>query len=149
MKFSLNSSSEPFALLGTEEVTKIKLFECIFTFTREGGFPYKYSSVQLLILVWLFGPHGVQHARPPCLSPTLGVYSNTCPLSQWCHPTISSSVILFLPASIFPSIRIFSNDSVLCIRWPKYWSFSFSICLSNEYARLISFKIDQLDLLAV
>ena len=95
MKFSLNSSSEPFALLGTEEVTKIKLFECIFTFTREGGFPYKYSSVQLLILVWLFGPHGVQHARPPCLAPTLGVYSNTCPLSQWCHPTISSSVVPF------------------------------------------------------
>ena len=103
MKFSLNSSSEPFALLGTEEVTKIKLFECIFTFTREGGFPYKYSSVQLLILVWLFGPHGVQHARPPCLSPTLGVYPNSCPLSQWCHLTISSSVIPFSHLQSFPA----------------------------------------------
>ena len=59
-----------------------------------------------------------------------------------CHPP------LLLP-SIFPSIRIFSNESVLCIRWPKYWNFSFSISLSNEYSGLISFRIDWLDLLAV
>ena len=56
--------------------------------------------------------------------------------------------LLLLP-SIFPSIRVFSNESVLCIRWPKYWSFSFSICPSNEYSGLISFRIDCLDLLAV
>ena len=60
----------------------------------------------------------------------------------FCHP------LLFLP-SIFPSIRIFSNESVLCIRWPKYWSFSFSISSSNEYSGLIFFRIDLLDLLAV
>ena len=59
-----------------------------------------------------------------------------------CHP-------LLLPPSIFPSIRIFSNESVLRIRWPKYWSFSFSISPSNEYSGLISFRIDWLDLLAV
>ena len=59
-----------------------------------------------------------------------------------CHP------LLFLP-SIFPSIRAFSNESALCIRWPKYWSFSFSISPSNEYSGLISFRMDQLDLLAV
>ena len=59
-----------------------------------------------------------------------------------CHP------LLLLP-SIFPSIRVFSNESVLRIRWPKYWSFSFSISPSNEYSGLISFKIDWLDLLAV
>ena len=59
-----------------------------------------------------------------------------------CHP-------LLLPLSIFPSIRVFSNESVLCIRWPKYWSFSFSISPSNEYSGLISFTIDLLDLLAV
>ena len=56
--------------------------------------------------------------------------------------------LLFLP-SIFPSIRVFSNESVLCIRWPKYWSFSFSISPSNEYSGLISFRIDRLDLFAV
>ena len=56
---------------------------------------------------------------------------------------------LLLPPSIFPSIRVFSNESVLCIRWPKYWSFSFSISPSNEYSGLISFRMDWLDLLAV
>ena len=59
-----------------------------------------------------------------------------------CHP-------LLLPPSIFPSIRVFSNESVLCIRWPKYWSFSFSISLSNEYSGLISFRMDWLDFLSV
>ena len=59
-----------------------------------------------------------------------------------------SHPLLLLP-SIFPSIRVFSNESVLCIRWPKYWSFSFSISPSNEYSGLISFRIDWLDLLAV
>ena len=59
-----------------------------------------------------------------------------------CHP------LLLLP-SIFPIIRVFSNESVLCIRWPKYWNFSFSISPSNEYSGLISFRIDWLDLLAV
>jgi len=58
-----------------------------------------------------------------------------------CHP-------LFLLPSIFPIIRVFSNESVLCIRWPKYWSFSFSISPSNEYSGLISFRIDWFDLLA-
>ena len=56
---------------------------------------------------------------------------------------------LFLLPSIFPSIRVFSNESALCIRWPKYWSFSFNISPSNEYSRLISFRIDWFDLLAV
>ena len=56
---------------------------------------------------------------------------------------------LLLPPSIFPNIRVFSNESVLCIRWPKYWNFSFSISLSNEYLGLISFRMDWLDLLAV
>ena len=59
-----------------------------------------------------------------------------------CHP------LLLLP-SVFPSIRFFSNELVLCIRWPKYWSFSFSISPSNEYSGLLSFRIDWLDLLAV
>ena len=96
-------------------------------------------------------PYGLQHARLPCPSLAPGVCSNSCPLSWWCHPTISSSVTrLLLPLpSIFPSIRIFSNESALRIRWPKYWSFSFSISPSNEYSGLVSFRIDWFDLLAV
>ena len=77
--------------------------------------------------------HGLQ-ARLPYPSPTPGAYSNSCPPSQWCHPTTSSCRSgLFLP-SIFPSIMVFSSESVLHIRWPKDWSFSFSINPSNEYS---------------
>ena len=95
-------------------------------------------------------PHGLQHTRPPCPSPTPGAYPNSCPSSWWCHPTISylCRPLLLLP-SIFPSIRVFSNESALRIRWPKYWSFSFSIRRSNEHPGLISFRMDWLDLLAV
>ena len=94
--------------------------------------------------------HGLQHARLPCPSPTPRVYSNSCPLSQWCHTTISSSVVPF-SSSIFPSIRVFSSESVLHIRWPKDWSFSFSFSISpsSEHPGLISFRMDWLDLLAV
>ena len=64
-------------------------------------------------------PHGLQHARPPCPSPTPRVYPNSCPLSWWCHPTIIIFCRPFLlPRPIFPCIRVFSNESVLCIRWP-------------------------------
>ena len=66
-------------------------------------------------------PHGLQHTRLPCPSPTPGAYSNSCPSHQWCHPTISSSVVPFSPClQSFPAIRVFSNESVLCIRLPKY-----------------------------
>ena len=109
------------------------------------------SSVQLSLSVMPHSlqPHGLQHARLPFLSPTLGACSNSCPLSQWCHPTISSSDVTFsscpqsLPASEF------SNELVLCLRWPKYWSFSFSIYPSNEYSGLVSFRMDWWDLLAI
>ena len=93
--------------------------------------------------LWL---HGLQHTRPPCPSPTPGVCSNSC---RWCHPTISSSVIPFsFCLQPFPASGSFLM-SVLRIKWPKYWNFSFSISPSNEYSGLISFKIDWLDLLAV
>ena len=73
-------------------------------------------------------PHGLQHARTPCSSPTSSACSNTCPSSQWCHTTISCSVIsLLLLPSILPSIRVFANESVLHIRSRKYWTFSFNI----------------------
>ena len=91
-------------------------------------------------------PHGLQHARPPCPSPTLGVHSNPCPSSRSNHLILCRPLLL---PSIFPSIRVFSNESALHIRWPKYWSFSFSISPSNEDSELISFRMDWLDLLAV
>ena len=93
--------------------------------------------------------HESQHTRPPCPSPTPGVHPDSGPSSQWCHPAISSSVVPFsscpqsLPASVF------SNESPLRMRWPKYWSFSFSISPSKEHPRLISFRMDWLDRLAV
>ena len=95
-------------------------------------------------------PHGLQHTRLPCPSPAPRVYSNSCPLSRWCHPIISSSVVpLLLPPSVISSIRVFSNVSVFLSRWPEYWSFSFSIGPSNEYSGLIFFRMDWLDFLAV
>ena len=92
-------------------------------------------------------PHEQQHVRLPCSSPTPGVYPNSCPLMSpnhliLCHP------LLLLP-SIFPNIRVFSNESALHIRWPEYWSFSFNISPSNEHPGLISFRMDWLDLLEV
>ena len=94
-------------------------------------------------------PHGLQHTRPPCPSPP------PCLLKLMSIESVmpSSHLILcrslLLPPSIFPSIRVFSNESALCIRWPKYWHFSFSISHSNEYLGPISFRLDWLDLLAV
>ena len=90
-------------------------------------------------------PQGLQY---PSLSPR--VCSKSCPLSQSCHPTISSSVtpISSCPP-IFPSIRVFSGELALHISWAKYWSFSFSISSSNEYSRLISFRIEWFDFLVV
>ena len=86
-------------------------------------------------------------SKPLCPSPTPGVYSNSCPLSPSNHLILCCP--LLFPPLIFPSIRVFSNESFLCIRWPKNWSFSFSISPSNEYSGLISFKMDWFDLLAV
>ena len=94
-------------------------------------------------------PHGLQHTKLHCPSPTPGACSNSYPSSRWRHPTISSCHSLLLLPSIFPSIRVFSKESVLCIRWPKYCSFSFSISPSNEYSEWISFRMDWFDLLAV
>ena len=94
-------------------------------------------------------PHGLQHARPPCPSPIPRAYSNSpIVLVMPSNHLLLSHPLLLLP-SIFSSIRVFSKESVLCIRWPKYWRFSFSISPSNEYSGLISFRIDWLDLLAV
>ena len=92
--------------------------------------------------------YGLQHTRLPCLSLSPGACSNSSPLSQYAiqpsHPLSSPS-----PALNPFSIRVFSSESALHIKWPKYWSFSFSISSSNEYSGLISLRIDWFDLLAV
>ena len=113
-------------------------------------FIYCCCLVQSLSCIWLFATPWTAASRLPCPSLSPGVCSDSCPLSQWCHPIILSSVapLLFLP-SVFPSIRVFSSESALHIRWPKYWSFSFSISPSNEYSALISFRIDWFNLLSV
>ena len=103
------------------------------------------SSVQLLSHVWLFGTPwtSVSITNSQSLLKLMSIES-VMPSNHLilCHP-------LLLPPSIFPSIRVFFNESVLHIRWPKYWSSNFSISPSNEYSGLISFRIDWFDLLAV
>ena len=91
----------------------------------------------------VFQPHGLQHARLPCLSPSPWACSSSSPVSWWCHPTISFSAIPFSSClQSCPASGFFPNKSALHIRWPRYWSLSFSISPSNEYSGLISFRID-------
>ena len=107
------------------------------------------SQFSCLVVLDSLQPHGLQHARFPCPKPTLRVCSNisielVTPSIHvmLCHP------LLLLPL-IFPSKRVFSNESALCIRWPKDWNFILSISPSNKYSGLISFRMNWLDHLAV
>ena len=136
------------------QVPRKKLLLMVIPLVKEGGtywleelkevqFSHSFMSDSLQ-------PHGLQHARLPCPSKTPWAYSNSCPLSQWCHPTISFSVIPFsscLQSS--PAPGCFPMSQFFASRWPKYWSFSFSISPSKEYSGLIFFRMDWLDLLAV
>ena len=99
----------------------------------------QFSSVQLLSCVRLFVTPWIAAHQAPCPSPTPRVHSNSRPSSRWCHPAISSSVVPFSSCPQIPP----------SMRWPKYWSFSFSIIPSKEHPGLISFRMDWLDLLAV
>ena len=95
-------------------------------------------------------PHGLQHIRFPYPSPTPRACSNSCPLSQWCQPAISSSVVPFSSClHSFPASGSFSMSQFFSSGGQKYWSFSFNISPSNEYSGLIFFRIDSFDLLAV
>ena len=126
----------------------LKTFECIWKSADTSWAPF--SSVHCSVVSNYLRPHGLQHGRPPCpftnswsLLKLMSIES-VLPSNHLipCHP-------LLLPPSIFPSIRVFSNESLLHIRWPKYWSLSFTISPSNDYSGLISFRMDWLDLLAV
>ena len=100
-------------------------------------------SVKSLSVSNSLRPHEPQHARPPCPSPTPGVYPSSCPSSGWCHPAISSSVVPFSsgPQSL-PAPGSFQTSQLLASGGQKYWSFSFSISPSNEHPGLISFRMD-------
>ena len=108
----------------------------------------------ILLLLWFspsvvsdpLRPQGLWHTRLLCPPLSPEVCTNSHPLSQWCYLILCRPLLLPL---IFPSIRIFSNELAFHIRWPKYWSFSFSISPSNEYIWLVFFRIDLFDLLAV
>ena len=112
---------------------------------------FVFSSVQFSrsVVSDSLRPHQSQHARPPCPSPTPRVHPDSRPSSQWCHPAISSSVVPSPPAPNPSQHQNLFNESTLHIRWPKYWSFSFSIIPSKKIPGLISFRMDWLDLLAV
>ena len=106
------------------------------------------NSAHSLSHVWLFVTPWTAACQATLFITNSWRCSNSCPLSWWFYPLSHPLFLLLLP-SIFPSIRVFSKESVLRIRWPKCWSFSFSISPSNEYSGLISFRIDWFDLLAI
>ena len=147
----------PLGDIEREELENVSLFNLFLPKKPQNGQLTHYQNLikfcycavtQLCATLW--DPHGWQHARLPCPSPSPRACSNTCPFSWWCQPAFSSPVIPFSSCpQAFPASEFFSNESALCIRWPKHWSFSFSISTSNEYSGLISFEIDLFYLLAV
>ena len=125
---------------------------CIFHRSQSLNWLSILNCYLLLLFSCLVAPdslwsHGLQQASLPCPLPSPRACSNSCPLSRWCHLVLCHPLLL-LP-SVFPSTGVFSNESALHIRWPTYWSFSFSISFSNAYSGLISFRMDWFDLLAV
>ena len=117
------------------------------------GVYFKCSTKLLLVshsvVSYSLWPSGLQHTRLPWPLSSPGVWSNSGPLSRWCHPTTWSSVIPFSSyLQSFPASGFFSNELALHIGWPKYWSFNFSISPSNEYSGLVSFRMDCFDHLA-
>ena len=123
-------------------------------FTSEHFWPMfsssvQFSSVSSSVVSDSLRPHESQHARPPCPSPTPRVHPDSRPSNWWGHPATSSSVVPFSSCSQSLQASVFSSESTLRMRWPKYWSFSFSIIPSKEHPGLISFRMDWLDLLVV
>ena len=160
MKISVSGSALSFELLhilfhvksvvleSTSElsVLTVYLFPWVNSLSHCSGAVSQFSPS---VVSYSFQRHGLQHARPPCPSPTPGVYSfMSIELVMPSNHLILCRPLLLLP-SIFSSIRVFSSELALCIRWPKYWSYSFRFSPSNDCSGLISFRIDCCDLLAV
>ena len=135
--------------LSSTSVQQRTMFKCSWTLPKS-YYQFMFSSVQLLSLVWLFATPWTAACQA---SLSITNSRNLLKLMSIESVMPSNHLILcrplLLPPPTFPSIRVFSNESVLCIRWPKDWSLSFSISPSNEYSELISFRMDWLDLLAV
>ena len=130
----------PFHLLFTHSFTK----PSIYLYTQTPFFGYCCCSVaKSYLTLWPRVLHPSEGANSP------RVCSNSCPLNQWCHPTISCSITLSPLALSLSHHQVFSSESALCIKWPKYWSFSFNTSPANEYSGLISFRINWFDLLVV
>jgi len=149
MWFQVNFSGHQFAYVGKTNLDIVLSVNTHFLTTSLERHNLQFSSVQSLSHVWLFTTPWTAACQvflsitnSGSLLKLMSMESVMPPTAILCHP------LLLLP-SIIPSIRVFSNESVLHIRWPKYWSFSFSISPSNEYIRWISFRMDWLDLLAV
>ena len=137
--FNISPSSEYSGLISF----RIDWFDLLTVSVSSVQFSRSAVSVSLL-------PHESQHARPACPPPTPRVVLKLISIESVMpsnHLSLCRPLLLLPP--IPPSIRVFSNESTLCMRWPKYWSFSFSISPSNEHPGLISFRMDWLDLLAV
>ena len=125
-------------------ISGLSIYSVGLQYSMPGSHCFVYGQFSPSVVSDSLWPHGLQHARPPCPSPTPGAYSHSWPSSQWCHPTISSSLIPF-SSSVFLSTRVFSSESALCIRWPKCWSVSISPF--SEYSGLNSFRFDWFGLL--
>ena len=123
-------------------LSEILYFSSEFPHTSFLKLSLQFSSVQFShsVVSDSLRPHESQHIRPPCPSPTPGVYPNHVhQVSDAIHPSHPLSYPSPLP-SVLPSIRVFSNELTLCMRWPKYWSFNFNISPSNEHPGLISLQ---------
>ena len=136
--------------VGTGHYNLITKLTWIFTMTVFGWVQFSSLQFSHSVMFDFLWTHESQHTRPPCPSPTPDVHSRFMSIKSVMPSSylILSHPLLLLP-SIPPSIRVFSNESTLRMRWPKYWSFSFSIIPSKEIPGLISFRMDWLDLLAV
>ena len=150
LQFLPASGSFPISSHQVSKVLELQLQHQPFQWTFRLDFlSVQFSSVQSLSCVQLFATPWTAACQGSLSVTNSQSFPNSYPLSQWCHPTISSSFVPFSALNFSQHQGFFLNESALPIRWPKNWSFMFSISPFNEHPGLISFRMDWLDLLAV